>query len=39
MCSVVAKSASNTSPTPIAFLLCEVTYTGVLNVFCKIKHV
>lgn len=33
MCSVVARSASNTRPTPIAFLLWDVTYTGVRNVF------
>lgn len=38
MCLVVNRSASNTNPTPIAFLLSEVVYTGVRSVFCSIKH-
>ena len=32
-CSVVAKSDSNTKPTPIWLRRSEVVYTGVLNVF------
>lgn len=38
MCLVVKRSASNTSPTPIAFLLIEVVYTGVLRVFYKVNQ-
>lgn len=37
-CSVVARSASNTRPTPMAFLLSEVTYTGVLKVFWSLRR-
>ena len=37
MCSCVAKSASKTRPTPIALRRSDVTYTGVLKVFCKAK--
>lgn len=33
MCSLVARFASNTKPTPIAFLRFDVVYTGVLKVF------
>lgn len=35
ICSGVAKSASNTKPTPRAFRRLDVVYTGVLNVFCN----
>ena len=34
LCSDVDKSASNTSPTCIAFRRCDVTYTGHRYVFC-----
>ena len=33
MCSNVARSASNTSPTPMALRRSEVVYTGVRKVF------
>ena len=38
LCSFVCRSASNTKPTPMAFLRCEVTYTGVLNVFWNLRQ-
>lgn len=38
LCSAVNKSASNTSPTPMAFLRRDVVYTGVLRVFCSFKR-
>lgn len=38
ICMVVNRSASNTNPTPIAFLLKDVVYTGVRSVFCGTKH-
>lgn len=38
MCMVVNRSASNTNPTPIAFLRKDVVYTGVRSVFCRAKH-
>jgi len=34
MCLVVNRSASNTRPTPMAFLRMDVVYTGVRSVFC-----
>ena len=35
---MVNRSASNTNPTPIAFLRKDVVYTGVRRVFCGTKH-
>ena len=37
LCDDVARSASKTSPTPMAFRRACVTYTGVRNVLCNLS--